>query len=177
MTIKNTENRYGLIMVLFHWLMALLIIGLLILGIYMVRVPISVWKLKLFGWHKDFGVLALMLVAGRLAWRLGDVLPTLDQLAPWERLAAHAMHWTLYTFMVLLPLSGWLLTSAAGLPVSFFGLFVLPDLVGPNEELRLFFTDVHQWLAYILIVLICGHMGAALKHHFINKDDILRRIL
>ena len=79
--------------------------------------------------------------------------------------------------MFALPITGWLITSAAGLPASFFGLITLPNLVAPNEELRLLFQQVHQWLGYALIAVIGLHAAAALKHHFIDKDDILRRMI
>jgi cytochrome b561 len=174
--IKNTENRFGLIAILLHWIMAILIIGLLALGLYMVSLPISLEKLKLYGWHKEYGFLALGLVLFRLIWRLINITPHLS--LPWfEKIAARLVHWAFYGFMLAMPISGWLITSAAGLPASFFGLFTLPNLIAPNEELRLFFEFAHKWLGYGLIATICLHASAALKHHFINKDDILRRMI
>lgn len=177
MQIKNSKSHFGIIAVLIHWVMAILLVGLVILGLYMVRIPISEQKLVYFGWHKEFGILALMFVIVRITWRLSNTNPSLSTLPLLERLAARTMHWAFYGFMFAIPISGWLITSAAGLPVSFFGLFVLPNLVSPSEESRLLFTVIHKWLAYGLIVAFCGHVGAALKHHFINKDDILRRML
>ncbi|KTC84848.1 cytochrome b [Legionella brunensis] len=79
--------------------------------------------------------------------------------------------------MFTLPITGWLITSAAGLSASFFGLFTLPSLIIPNEELRAIFEEIHEWLAYGLIALLALHTAAALKHHFINRDDILRRMI
>ena len=178
MHISNSKNHYGLIAICLHWLMAILMVGLLALGLYMIRIPISFWKLKLFGWHKELGMLALVLLLFRLAWRLGNIIPSLPDTIPrWQKVAARMAHWAFYGFMVALPLSGWLITSASGLPVSFFGWFVFPDLVSANDNLRLLFTGVHEWLSYALIATLCLHIGAALKHHFINKDDILKRIL
>jgi cytochrome b561 len=178
MSMRNTENRYGFIAILLHWGMAILLIGLLALGLYMTRIPISLEKLKLYGWHKEYGDLALMLVMVRLVWRLGSIIPSLSNEIPkWQVIAAHIVHWAFYVFMCALPISGWLITSAAGLPVSFFGLFVLPNLISPHPDLQPLFTEIHRWLSYALIVTICAHVGAALKHHFINKDDILRRML
>lgn len=176
MLFKNTYQRYGLVSIFLHWLMAVLIIGLLALGLYMVALPISLEKLKLYGWHKEFGMLVLFLVVFRLCWRLINITPTLS--LPWlEKIAARMVHWSFYLLMFAMPISGWLITSAANLPVSFFGLFVLPDLVSANENSRLLFQTIHQWLGYIFIAIIILHASAALKHHFINKDDILRRIL
>lgn len=177
MQIKNSQNNYGIIAILLHWVIAILLIGLLALGIYMVRLPISLEKLKFYGWHKEYGILALMLALVRIAWRFANATPLLNELALWERFAARLVHWAFYVFMFAMPITGWLVTSAAGLPVSFFGLFVLPTLIAPNEAQFNLFAEIHEWLGYGLIATIILHVSAALKHHFINKDDILRRML
>lgn len=176
MIIKNSATRFGLIAILLHWIIATLIIGLLALGLYMVPMPFSLEKLKFYGWHKEFGLLVLFLAVFRLIWRLSNPLPELA--LPWlEKLAARSMHWAFYIFMFAMPITGWLITSSAGLPASFFGLFTLPNLVATDEHQRIVFESIHQWLGYALIAAICLHSAAALKHHFINKDDILRRML
>lgn len=177
MRIKNSEERFGIVSILLHWLIALLLIGLVTLGLYMTWIPISATKLKLYGWHKEFGILALMLVIVRITWRLSNSNPSLAKLPTWEKIAARTVHWLFYVFMFALPISGWLITSAAGLPVSFFGLFLLPNLVAADETLRSLFEEIHEWLGYGLIATFCLHVSAALKHHFINKDDILRRMI
>lgn len=176
MQLKNTENRFGIVTIILHWLMAVLIIGLVGVGLYMVTLPISYEKLKLYGWHKEYGLLALSLVVIRISWRLINITPRLA-LPLLEKLAARTVHWTFYLFMFAMPVTGWLITSAADLPVSFFGLFIIPNLISPNEELRLLFQQIHQWLGYGLIATIIMHASAAFKHHFINKDDILRRMI
>lgn len=175
MLIKNTETRYGMVAILLHWIIAILLIGLLALGIYMVALPISLEKLKLYGWHKEYGILALFLFFIRLLWRWMNITPRLA-LPLLEKIAARLVHWSFYGFMLAMPITGWLITSAAGLPVSFFGWFVLPDLISPNENSMILFQEIHKWLGYGLIATIILHVSAALKHHFINKDDILRRI-
>lgn len=177
MHIKNTQDQFGIISILLHWVMAILLIGLVCLGLYMTSIPISAEKLKLYGWHKEYGILVLMLVIVRITWRLSNMNPSLASLASWERKAARAVHWAFYGFMFALPMTGWLITSAAGLPVSFFGLFLLPNLISSSDELRNLFEQIHEWLAYGLIATFCLHVAAALKHHFINKDDILKRML
>jgi len=177
MLIKNNENHYGIVAIFFHWIIAILIIGLIILGLYMVGLPISLQKLKFYGWHKEFGILVLMLFLLRIVWRLINVVPSLAELPAWERVAARSVHYAFYFCLFAIPLTGWMMSSAAGLPVGFFGLFVLPDLVSPDENLRLFLIAVHKWLAYFLIALLCLHIAASFKHLLINKDDILRRIL
>ncbi|MHB1947229.1 MAG: cytochrome b [Gammaproteobacteria bacterium] len=176
MQIQNSTIRYGLIAILLHWIMAILLIALLILGLYMVGLPVSLEKLKLYGWHKEYGILALILVIIRIVWRLSNITPTLA-IPLLEKIAARTVHWAFYGFMFAMPITGWLITSAAGLPVSFFGLFVLPDLVAPNPDLMKSFQEIHEWLGYGLIATIILHASAALKHHFINKDDILKRML
>lgn len=177
MLIKNTIDRFGMVAIFLHWIMALLILALIGLGLYMTRIPISAEKLKLYGWHKEFGILALMLVIVRLTWRLVNTTPALLSLPSWERWAARAAHRTFYLLMFIVPISGWLLTSAAGLPVSFFGWFLLPNLISASEANRLLYTEIHEWLSYALIAVFCLHVSAALKHYFINKDDIMQRII
>jgi cytochrome b561 len=176
MQITNTKKHFGLVAILLHWIIAILIIGLLAEGLYMVKMAISLEKLKFFGWHKEYGILVLLLVVARTMWRIGNITPELD-LPWWEVLAARSVHLAFYAFMFALPITGWLITSSAGLPVSFFGWFVLPDLVTANPEHMEQFEFFHKWLGYALILTICMHTAAALKHHFIDKDDILRRML
>ncbi len=178
MQIQNTQNQFGVIAKLLHWLMALLLIGLVILGLTMVEMPLGIKKLKMYGWHKEWGVLVLMLVCIRLIWRLFNTTPPLPNNMPlWQKFAATSIHWVFYFLMFALPITGWMLSSASGLPVSFFGLFVLPDLVAQSDQLRSLLSEVHKWLAYGLIAAFFAHSGAALQHHFIHKDDILRRML
>jgi cytochrome b561 len=176
MRLKNNETRFGLIAILLHWLMAILIIGLLALGLYMVQLPMGIQKLKLYGWHKEYGLLVLGLVVVRWSWRMMNTSPQWA-LSGWERVAALWVHWSFYGFMVLMPISGWLISSSVGLQPSFFGLFTLPPLIAPNEAWRELFEEIHQWLGYALIATIVLHTAAAFKHHFINKDDILRRMI
>ncbi len=177
MLITNTRDRFGLIAILLHWIMAIVLIGLVILGLYMSDIPISAEKLKYYGWHKEFGILALMLAIVRLTWRLSNITPSLSNLQTWERLLARAAHYSFYFFMFALPITGWLITSAADLPVSFFGWFTLPNLISASEPHRLFFTEVHESLAYALIATFCLHVAGAIKHFIIDRDDILQRIL
>lgn len=176
MRIKNSESQYGIVAIIFHWIMAILLIALLALGLYMDDLPISLEKLKLFGWHKEYGMLALMLVIARSIWRIANIIPSLS-IPWWEVLAARTVHYAFYGFMFAMPITGWIMTSAAGLPVSFFGWFVFPNLVSPSPALMNLFQEIHEWLGYGLIATIVLHTSAALKHHFINKDDILRRML
>jgi cytochrome b561 len=181
MTIENREDCYGVIAILFHWSMAFLVIGLAALGLYMVTLPdagFTTKKVTLVLYHKEFGVLVLVLLAIRLAWRVTQVLPRLvEGLPDWQEIAARFVHLSFYALLCALPMTGWLMSSAAGIPVSFFGLFMLPDFVHRDDDLFHRFMDIHKWLGYALILLIFVHAGAALRHHFISKDDTLRRML
>lgn len=177
----NTTEHYGAIAILFHWSMALLVIGLAALGLYMVTLPdvgFNTKKITLILYHKQFGMLVLALLAARLAWRVTHILPQLvARLPDWQKLAARFVHLSFYALMFALPMTGWLMSSAAGIPVSFFGLFTLPDLLPHDDYLFQRLIDVHKWLGYALILLIFVHVGAALRHHLVFKDDTLRRML
>ncbi len=177
MRIKNTNEHFGVVAITLHWVMALLLIGLVALGLYMTSLPNNMLKLKLYGWHKEYGFLVLMLVMLRIVWRLKNILPSYASLTTFERYASRIVHWLFYVFMFALPITGWVITSAAGLPVSFFGLFIIPTLIAPNNETLELFESIHKWLAYALIAAFTLHVLGALKHHFINKDDILKRML
>jgi cytochrome b561 len=179
--IENTEDRYGVVAILLHWLMAFLIIGLAALGLYMVTLPdagFNTKKITLILLHKEFGLSVLALLAVRLAWRLTHVLPQLAAHLPdWQKVTARFVHLCFYALMFALPVTGWLMSSAAGIPVSFFGLFMLPDLLPHNEYLFQRFIDIHKWFGYVFIFFIFVHVGAALRHHFVFKDDTLRKML
>jgi cytochrome b561 len=179
--IKNSEGRYGAIAILFHWSMALLVIGLAALGLYMVTLPdvgFNTKKVTLVLYHKEFGVLALVFLAPRLLWRVTHILPRLvEDLPEWQKIAARFVHLSFYALLFALPMTGWLMSSAAGIPVSFFGWFMLPDFVHRDDDLFLRYIAIHQWLGYLLILCIFVHAGAALRHHFVFKDDTLRKML
>ncbi|MBA3813298.1 MAG: cytochrome b [Alphaproteobacteria bacterium] len=157
--------------------MAILIIGQLALGFYMVDLPSGLQKIELIGWHKEIGVCILLLVTLRLAWRMRNISPLPPKHTPyWQQLAATGVHYLLYAVIFALPLTGWLLSSAAGHPVSFFGFFVLPGLISPNKHLAFLFFTAHQWLAFGLMGLLVVHVGAVFYHYVFYKHNILRRI-
>jgi cytochrome b561 len=180
-SIENTEDHYGAIAILFHWSMALIIIGLAALGLYLVTLPdvgFNTKKIMLILYHKEFGMLILVLLAARLAWRVTHILPQLvAHLPDWQQIAARFVHLSFYTLMFALPMTGWLMSSAAAIPVSFFGLFSLPHLLPRDDYLYQELIDIHKWLGYVLVLFIFVHVGAALRHHFVFKDDTLRRML
>jgi cytochrome b561 len=178
MQYTNTIKRYGIVAITLHWLIAVIVICMLCVGLYMVTLKAGPFKNDLFGYHKEFGLLVLMLAALRIGWRLANITPGYpEQIPVWQRFLAHSVHWLLYGFLLAMPITGYLVSCAWGHSPSFFGLFVVPPLIAPNESLAHLFGTIHQWLAYSLIVLICGHVGAALEHHFVEGDNILRRML
>lgn len=171
-------ERYTPTAIFLHWVVGLGIIGTLVLGLYMVDMPFSPGKLQFYSWHKWAGMTLLVLTIIRLAWRLSHRAPELPEtMGPLSRLAAHAGHWLLYVLMLLIPLSGWLMSSAQGFPVVWFGVWQLPDLVSKNAELGELLKNTHIILNYTLIVTLIGHIGAALHHHFIKKDTVMSRML
>lgn len=173
MTQHYTKTAKGL-----HWLMAALLFGLLALGFYMQDLPLSPTKLQLYSWHKWAGVSAFLLLVLRLAWRFTHRPPALPATMPrLMQLAAHAGHVALYGLMLAIPLSGWLMSSAKGFQTVWFGVLPLPDLLAKNKEVGDLLQSVHLGLNVLFVVVIAGHIGAALKHHFIDKDDILTRML
>lgn len=179
--IDNTTDHFGAVAIVFHWTMALIVIGLAALGLYMVTLPdvgFNTKKIMLILYHKEFGMLVLLLLAPRLAWRVTHLLPQLvARLPEWQQVTARFVHLSFYALMFALPMTGWLMSSAAGIPVSLFGLFTLPDLLSHDDYLFQQLMSVHKWLGYTLILLIFVHLGAALRHHFVFKDDTLRRML
>ncbi|WP_323844126.1 cytochrome b [Microbulbifer magnicolonia] len=178
--LMNTHQRYGAVAIALHWLMAVLLIALIAQGLYMSDLPdvgFNKEKILHIVYHKEYGILALGLAAVRLAWRVGNVLPDLvEEIPDWQKVAARFVHLSFYGFMFALPISGWLMSSAAGIPVYVFG-FRLPDLIAHNEYRFQQLIEMHKWLGYALIGFIVLHAGAALRHHFLSRDNTLKKIL
>ncbi|QDX80283.1 cytochrome b [Denitratisoma sp. DHT3] len=173
-----TSNRYTTGAIHLHWLIAVLIAITFGVGVYMHELPLSPWKLKVYSWHKWAGVTIFLLVLVRLAWRLGHRPPPLPEtMSPLLRRLAEATHWLLYLLMFAVPLSGWLMSSAKGFPVVLFGVLPIPDLLAKNPPLGDRLAQVHQALNFLFLLLVGGHVAAALKHHYIDRDDVLTRIL
>jgi cytochrome b561 len=176
-SIKNTTERYGIGSISLHWLMAVLILGQIALGWYMSDLVRSPTKIKLIGLHKEIGILILIMVIIRISWRAINIAPSMIKLSYLDRMATQFVHNILYFFMFAVPISGWIMTATRGLAISFFGLFTLPGLAIPNNEISYLFNEIHVWLAYTLLFTIGLHVAGALKHHFIDKDTTLQRML
>lgn len=140
--------------------------------------PLSPQKLRYFSWHKWIGVTVFLLAIIRVAWLATHRPPRLPQGSPsLQVMAAHANHFLLYLLMFLLPLSGWLMSSAKGVPTVYLGVLPIPDLVAKDEQLGENLEEVHELLAYALAILVAIHIAVALKHHFIDRDGLLSRML
>lgn len=178
---RNSHANWGAVARSLHWIMAILILANLALGYWADGLPRSPEKLQAFYWHKTIGLTVLWLVALRLLWRLSGRVPPLPPTTPaWQRIAAHTSHFLLYAVMFAMPLSGWIMHSAADSSLALYGRFEVPDIVAATGERAEAIGDAaavtHYWLFIALCVLIAIHVLGALKHHFINGDSVLRRM-
>ncbi|UNK50760.1 cytochrome b [Lysobacter sp. S4-A87] len=179
MTLKNTADRWGAISQLLHWLIVLLILGLGVVGLIMVELPKSPRYFWVYDLHKSFGISVLALMLLRLAWRLVAGAPQAVPGTPgWQHRIATVTHGLLYALTFAVPLSGWLYDSVSGLrPMRWFGLFKMPKIAAPSQELQPLVRDWHEWLFWILIALVAVHAAAALYHHLFQHDATLSRML
>ncbi|HLO93859.1 MAG TPA: cytochrome b [Burkholderiaceae bacterium] len=169
--------RYTATAMALHWLLAVAIVGAFGVGLYMSDLPLSPTRLKLFNWHKWAGVAILALSALRLLWRLGHRPPADLPMPAWQARAAHAVHVLLYLAFFAVPLSGWAYSSAAGFPIVWFGVLPLPDFVPVDKALAHQLKELHEALAWGLALLVLAHVAAALKHHLVDKDGLMLRMM
>ncbi len=170
-------QRYAWSLRLLHWLMAVLLIGMLALGLYMKALPFSPTKLQLYSWHKWIGITLMALVVLRLSVRFLSAKPRYpSHMGPTSKMMAHLGHWLLYVLMLCIPLSGWLMSSAKGFQTVWFGVLPLPDLIQKDLPLGEQLVVVHGWLNWLFIAVLAGHILAALKHQFMDRDAIFHRI-
>ena len=175
--LKNTETRYGIIAKGFHWLLFLMLSFSVVAGNLLAAMPKGAEKLQAAGMHKSFGVVLLALILARLLWRLLNVIPREPDGTPAiQRTLARGMHWVLYVLMFAQPLSGIVMSQAAGFPVSSFGAFELPMLLEKDPSLAQFFRGAHGTVWILLVLAVIGHAGAALHHHFIRKDEVMKQM-
>jgi cytochrome b561 len=175
---RNTPTAYGLIAQLFHWS---IVLGITLQYIWAWRADEAEsirLEYQLIVQHKSIGMTVLLLAALRIAWRLFNRPPALpDGMRPWERFAAAFTHWALYGLILCVPISGWIYSSAAGYGAEFYGLLDIPDLVGTSEALEDAFHEIHELLGTVLLIVAGVHVAAALQHHFIKKDRVLKGML
>jgi cytochrome b561 len=178
MTLRNTPARWGGISQFLHWLIVALIAVQATLGLTGRLLPLGVEKLGMLARHKSIGITILGLAALRLLWRwLNPTPPLPSNLTPLGRLLARCTHAMLYVLLFAMPLTGWIMSSARGFPVSWFGVYQLPDLVPKSGTLYEAMVTTHAVLAAALALTVALHVAGAFKHHFVLKDDTLRRML
>jgi cytochrome b561 len=171
-----TPSRYSSLAIVLHWVLALAIVGSFSVGVYMHELPVSPQRLKLYNYHKWAGICILALSALRLLWRLTHRPPADLPMPAWQQRAAHATHGLLYLLFFAVPLVGWAYSSAAGFPIVVFGMLPLPDFVPVDKALADAIKPFHAYLAFALAALVLVHVGAALKHQFIDRDGLLSRM-
>ena len=182
---KTSQNpsiqRYSTTAIVLHWVLGLSIITAFAVGLIVEDMPLSPRKIMLLNWHKWAGVSILFLSGLRLLWRLTHRPPALpgaitQAMPAWQRIAHHGTHHLMYLLFFVVPLLGWAYSSAKGYPIVWFGVWPLPDLLPANKELAETIEPLHGLAAFTLIGLVVVHVGAALKHHFIDRDGLLARM-
>ncbi len=177
MSLKNTEQAYGKLTIVLHWLMALLIIGLVVLGFILDDID-KAQRLTYINLHKATGFLVLILALFR--WFLTLTSPQVKPLPNWSKkdiAISHSVKWALMVLMIVMPVSGWIMSNYAGYGINFYGLFEIPAFLEKNKEMGGIFHEIHEIGGFIIATLIILHVLAAIKHHVIVKDDTLKRML
>ena len=179
MLIRNSAARYGIVSKLLHWSIAVVILGLVWLGWYMVDLGyFDRWYNTALALHKSFGLLVVMLAVCYFGWKRVSPSPQpVSELPRWQLLVALGMHAALMILMIAIPISGYLISTSAGKPVSFFGLFDVPAPASNMKSIRDFAIAAHFYCAYGIAALVVGHAGAAIKHQFVDRDGTLARML
>jgi cytochrome b561 len=177
MPLTNAANRYGLVPQLLHWIVVVLIGVQYWLAEAAEELPLGMEKLVVLTRHKSVGITILFIALLRVTWRLLDQPPAPPPMPAWQRTASTLVHWGLYALLFAMPLTGWMMSSAANYPVSWFGLLQLPDLVMPSEALKEVLEEVHEGLFVALLCLAGLHVLAALKHQFVDRDGLITRML
>lgn len=183
---NNSATEYATFSKVMHWLMAAIIITLIAVGIYMADLPRDTeaqkqYAFQFYGMHKSFGVVALLLIAIRLMWvRINPNPPLPAAFDAKERMVVEGLKKLLYLMMIVLPVSGYLMSNAGGFPIHFFGLFELPAVIGKSKEFGGIVHEMHEIGGWVILLLVLAHMAGAIKHRLQEKGserDILKRML
>lgn len=172
-----TDVAYTRTAIALHWLTLALIATGFTLGRWMVGLPIAPQTLRVYAYHKWIGITVFLVTLVRLAWRLAHPVPPPARMPVWQRRAAVASHVSLYVLMLAIPLSGWMYSTASGVQVVYLGIVPLPNLVAKSHQLAAVLKSVHFTLNFTLLALVLVHAGAALRHHFVERDRVLSRML
>ena len=173
---RNSEERYGAVAQFLHWSMFAVIALQLIGGQLMGELPKKT-AIRGFAYdaHETLGLVLLGLVFLRIVWKIVNPAPAVTG-PTWQKLAAHAAHGLLYALLVAIPVVGYVMVVAKGHAAAFFA-WDMPSLLGKDEPLGKLMEDAHEWLANLLIAIVALHAGAALWHHLVARDGVLRRML
>ena len=174
--IGNSPQAWGRISIGLHWLTAMLVVGLSLVGLLMTELPNSPLKMQVYALHKSFGLTVLALTALRLGWRLLAGSPDALPGPRLQVLAARTVHALMYGLLFAMPLSGWLYNSASGFPLRWFGIPLPRLFTGFNPALKELAHTLHETGFYLLALLLLLHAGAALFHHYVKKDETLNRM-
>lgn len=177
----SPSSRYSTTAIVLHWLLAAALTTVFAVGIYMADLPFSPRRLQLYNWHKWAGVAILALSLLRLVWRVTHRPPDLPEamqaaMPQWQKVAHHGTHHALYLLFFAVPLLGWAYSSAAGFPIVFLGMVPLPDFVPASTALAEVFKPLHKLAALGMAALMVMHVAAALKHQWIDRDNLLARM-
>ncbi len=175
---RNGAQRWSATVITLHWVMALAILVTMSLGWIAEDMPRSLAQYRMFGWHKSFGLLVLALAVLRVVFRLRAATPAGDDASGlWQRRAARVSHGLLYLCMFAMPISGWLINSAADVPLKWFWLVPVPAIAAASPQLAEIAETLHAGILWTLLMLIAIHATAALRHHFVLRDSVLWQIL
>ena len=178
MSLKNPNERWGAVSQSFHWLIVLLLLAQGTVGLLMGDMARGPDKIAVYAFHKSVGITILALALARMLWRLYAGRPApVPGTPPWQERMASAMHGLLYALLFAVPISGWVMNSAAGFPLQWFGLFNLPSIAAHDHDLHEFTESLHEWLFWVLIALAAAHAAAAVYHHLFQRDATLARML
>lgn len=182
MTWKNTRSTFGLSTKILHWTFALGVLteyGLILYRDYFVEAKSATAGFLIGGIHKPIGVILTFVGCFAYAWKLKNSKPTFEtDSSPFEKLIAHLVHSSLYWFLMLMPLSGWMMSSFAAKPINMFGIITVPaHLDTASKENAEFFHSIHHYLAYAGFVLIFLHLGGILKQTVLKKEAVISRML
>jgi cytochrome b561 len=177
MQVRSDDRHWGALAKTLHWVMALAILGNGLFGLLMDLARSPMQKINWLALHKSIGLTVLALALLRLAWRWLDGRPRELPAPRWQQWSARLVHGTLYLLILALPLSGWWFNSVAGKPLQWFKLFNLPALADKNRDTAALVHGVHEYLFWFLLLVLVAHVGAALKHHVFDRDNVLRRML
>jgi len=177
MQLRNSITRWGVVSQVLHWAIVGFLLVMAVLGLSMTELPNGIDKIKTYALHKSLGITVLALILLRLLWRLVAGPAPAAPGPRWQRRLAATAHAALYVLLLAMPLSGWAFNSAANFALRWFGWVNLPRLLPADPGLKAVFHAAHEWLFWLLVGVVLLHAAAALKHHWLDRDDVLRRML